>query len=146
MSHSSRGPTNSETSVPLSAPIRAISASSAADSSMAPLPCDTRFTVMPSELAWASTARSTAGPSTLGISIRKWAPSGNLSGLGTGFGSAAIPRRARTSAPVTLRPALIPVGVKSAMGASAVIFPAPARPGGAAPDRRRLPPASRART
>ena len=56
--------------MPLSAPIRAISASSGADSSMAPLPWDTRFTVMPSVAAWATTARSTAGPSTLGISIR----------------------------------------------------------------------------
>jgi hypothetical protein len=56
--------------MPLSAPIRAISASSAADNSMAPLPWDARFTTMPSAEAWATTARSTAGPSTLGTSIR----------------------------------------------------------------------------
>ncbi len=51
ISHSSRGPTNSETSTPLSAAILAISPSSASDRSIAPLPCDTRFTVMPSSAA-----------------------------------------------------------------------------------------------
>ncbi len=70
MSHSSRGPTNSDTSRPLSAAIRAISASSASASSMAPLPWDTRLTVTPSSAAVSTTARSTSGPSTLGISSR----------------------------------------------------------------------------
>jgi len=88
--------------MPWSAAIRAISASSAADSSMAPLPCDTRLTVMPSAAAWSMTARSTSGPSTLGISIRKWAPSGNLSVAGGGAGSARTPSRASTSAPLSL--------------------------------------------
>ena len=70
MSHSSRGPTNSDTSMPVSAPILAISDSSAAESSIAPLPWETRFTVTPSRSPATTTARSTAGPSTLGISIR----------------------------------------------------------------------------
>jgi len=61
---------NSDTSMPLSAPIRAISASSSAASSIAPLPWDTRFTVMPSAEACSTTARITPGPSTLGISMR----------------------------------------------------------------------------
>ena len=70
MSHSSRGPTNSDTSIPLSAATLAISLSSAADSIIAPLPWETRLTVMPRSAAAPTTARSTAGPSTLGISIR----------------------------------------------------------------------------
>ena len=68
---------------------------------MAPLPWETRLTVMSSALAWSITARSTSGPSTLGISIRKCAPSGNRAAAGRGpTGSAAIPCRASTSAPV----------------------------------------------
>ena len=77
MSHSSRGPTNSETSMPVSAPIRAISASSASLSSIAPLPCDTRLTVTPPAAAASTTPAGPPGPRTLGISIRKCAPSGN---------------------------------------------------------------------
>src|SRR5262249_41547456 len=69
--HSSRGPTNRDTSMPWSAPSCAISASSAMDSSMAPLPWETRLTVTSSAAAWSMTARNTPGPSTLGISIRK---------------------------------------------------------------------------
>ena len=103
MSHSSRGPTNSETSMPWWAPILAISASSASASSIAPLPWETRLTVTPACVAASTTARSTAGPSTLGISIRKCAPSGNLAALGSGAASAGIPRWARISAPVICR-------------------------------------------
>ena len=101
MSHSSRGPTNSDTSRPCSAPIAVISASSRPDSSIAPLPWDTRLTVMPSAAACSTTARSTAGPSTLGISIRKSAPSGNRAVLRAGAGPAMMPCRASTCAPVS---------------------------------------------
>ncbi|HEY1621377.1 MAG TPA: hypothetical protein VGG25_27385 [Streptosporangiaceae bacterium] len=76
MSHSSRGPVNSDTSMPWSAPMRAISASSASLSSIAPLPWETRFTVTPACSAASTTARSTCGPSTLGISMRKCARRG----------------------------------------------------------------------
>ena len=67
---------------------------------MAPLPWDTRLTVTPSAAACSSTARSTAGPSTLGISIRKSAPSGNRAVLRCGAVSIVIPRRASASIPV----------------------------------------------
>ncbi len=91
MSHSSRGPTNSETSMPWSAAIRAISASSASDCSIAPLPCDTRLTVTPRAAASSTTPRSTSGPSQLGISMRKWAPSSNRSSLAGAAGSGVRP-------------------------------------------------------
>jgi len=53
-----------------------MSRSSLARSSIAPLPCETRLTVIPSVSAARSTASSTRGPSTLGISRRNAAPSG----------------------------------------------------------------------
>ncbi len=53
-----------------------MSRSSAARNSTAPLPWETRLTVMPSASAARSTASSTLGPSTLGISMRNAAPSG----------------------------------------------------------------------
>src|SRR5579863_4167552 len=55
-----------------------MSRSSLARSSMAPLPWETRLTVTPSASAAASTASSTRGPSTLGISMRNAAPSGKV--------------------------------------------------------------------
>ena len=53
-----------------------MSRSSTARISTAPLPWETRLTVMPSASAARSTASSTLGPSTLGISMRNAAPSG----------------------------------------------------------------------
>ena len=101
MSHSSRGPTNSETSMPLSAAIRASSASSASECSIAPLPWETRLTVTPRAAASSTMARSTSGPSQLGISIRKCAPSGNRTWLAGAAASAVRPHAASTPAPVS---------------------------------------------
>ena len=52
------------------------------------------------ERASSITALRASGPSTLGISILKWAPSGNLAVLAAAAGSSVTPCRARTSAPV----------------------------------------------
>ena len=66
----SRGPTKSETSSPASAPISAISRSSDSRRSIAPLPCETRLTTIPSRLGRPRRPpRGRAAPSTLGISI-----------------------------------------------------------------------------
>ena len=101
-------------------------------------PWETRFTVMPSAEACSTTARITPGPSTLGISIRKWAAVGEPALAGAGAGSGEMPRRARTSAPLTARTPAVPA--PSGLG-KALIDPPPVRPGVAAPRRRRLPPA-----
>src|SRR6478735_1981362 len=53
---------------------------SSSRSNIAPLPWETLFTTTPSSTAAAITVSSTSGPSTLGISIRKSAPSGNARG------------------------------------------------------------------
>ena len=82
--------------MPRSEPIFAISRSSASESNMAPLPWETRLTVIPSASAASNTAPSASGPSTLGISTRKWAPSGNRCGLGAGTGSGWAPSRSST--------------------------------------------------
>ena len=70
VSHAPRGPRKSETSTPASAPSAAISRISSSVSIITPLPCETRRTGTERRSASSSTASSTRGPSTEGISMR----------------------------------------------------------------------------
>ena len=103
-SNPSRGPTNSETSMEASAPSPLISCSSATLSSIAPLPCETRFTVIPRRVAAWMTSASTRGPSTLGISMRNSAPSGKRDALAASVAGRGSPRRSSEPRAFTLRP------------------------------------------
>src|SRR5581483_1899895 len=108
-SHAAFGRANRLISTPPSAASCAISSSSASVWRNTPLPCDTRWTVTSSRAASSRTASRHRGPSVLGISTRKRAPSGKRFGdSGRSFrsprGSPIEARKSRVSTSSILDP------------------------------------------